>query len=713
MTDDLREQDVADADFFEAVVRYLDGQLSTAELPAFEARLAADADARQILLDICLQMAAIAESPAECLMGAEEVVSGQPSVDRKERSGVRGQGPGKAASESDPRSQIFDVESLDSSLYAASEPPAYIVLDDSQSSLVSGPSPLWMSHPFLFSNLFSLLVIGIGALGAWFYQIDIPNPLAHKDRQAAATKQLASRDQREFVGQVSGMADVEWADAQTATVYGARVPLGRKYDLSSGLMEISYDSGAKVILQGPVVYEVDSRDGGFLAVGKLTARLEKRGEGRGESRGKVASGRNLVASGRNLVASEERSGVRGQGAGKVASGQWSVASETNPKSQIDKSQIDKSQISNPLLSPVPRSQSPVPMFAVRTPTAMVTDLGTEFGVEVTKEGTTMSHVFRGTIQVQRISAEGKAEGEAQVLHENQTARVESNPGKNQSSPSIVVLNDNGPKSDFIRKIPRTAASCSTVKRVDLVDVVAGGNGFGGRRNAGIDLTNGELLPELPKPALSADEYKKGDGKYHRVRALSMVDGVFIPDGSKGPVQTDSAGNTFEWFPETSNVTDGGIWVGGVIHADPPFQDIPATVGGIDYSSAGHGALYLHSNRGITFNLDAIRQANPGYQIRCFRAVAGNTEVLSEKNGGSAMADFWVLVDGKARYRRRQINAMSGDFPIEIPIAEKDRFLTLASTDGGDGIMWDWILFGDPKLEMQSTAGERPVSSRPK
>ncbi len=598
---------------------------------------------------------------------------------------------------------------MDSSVAAASEPPAYIVLDDSQSSLVSGPSPFLMSHPFLFSNLFSLLVIGIGALGAWFYQIDIPNPLAHKDRQAASAEQLASRDQREFVGQVTGMADVQWADVQTATVYGGRVSLGRKYALASGLMEITYDSGAKVILQGPATYEVDSRDGGFLAVGKLTARLEKRGERRGAggegSQQQNSDGkRNQPQPALTLALSQRERGpdTHLQPALTLALSQRERGPNTNPQSLIP----------NPL-SPASRPQSRVPAFAVRTPTATVTDLGTEFGVEVTKEGTTTSHVFRGTIQVQRISAEGKAEGEAQVLHENQTARVENNPGKNQSSPSIVVFNDNEPKSDFIRQIPRTAASRSKVKRIDLVDVVAGGNGFTGRRNAGIDLTNGELLPELPKPALSADEYKKGDGKYHRVRALPMVDGVFIPDGSKGPVQTDSAGNTFEWFPETSNVTDGGIWVGGVMHADPPFQDIPATVGGIDYSSAGHGALYLHSNRGITFNLDAIRQANPGYQIRCFRSVAGNTEVLSEKNRGSAMADFWVLVDGKARYRRRQINAMSGDFRIEIPIAEKDRFLTLASTDGGDGIMWDWILFGDPKLEMLSTAGERPIRSRPK
>ena len=54
-------------------------------------------------------------------------------------------------------------------------------------------------------------------------------------------------------------------------------------------MEITYDSGAKVILQGPATYEVNS-NGGFLSIGKLTGKLEKKGEGRGERKWLVVSG---------------------------------------------------------------------------------------------------------------------------------------------------------------------------------------------------------------------------------------------------------------------------------------------------------------------------------------------------------------------------------------------------------------------------------------
>ena len=74
--------------------------------------------------------------------------------------------------------------------------------------------------------------------------------------------------------------------------------------------------------------------------------------------------------------SREGFGVRGQG-----------PEETNPKSQILN---QKSLIPNP---------NPYPLFVVRTPTAVITDLGTEFGVEVDKSGVTHSHVFRGKIEV--------------------------------------------------------------------------------------------------------------------------------------------------------------------------------------------------------------------------------------------------------------------------------------------------------------------------
>jgi hypothetical protein len=63
-------------------------------------------------------------------------------------------------------------------------------------------------------------------------------------------------------------------------------------------------------------------------------------------------------------------------------------------------------------------------FAVRTPTAVVTDLGTEFGVEVDKNGHTTSHVFRGVIKMDVVSQNGKTTGVSQLLRENESVRVD-------------------------------------------------------------------------------------------------------------------------------------------------------------------------------------------------------------------------------------------------------------------------------------------------
>lgn len=64
-----------------------------------------------------------------------------------------------------------------------------------------------------------------------------------------------------------------------------------------------------------------------------------------------------------------------------------------------------------------------------------------------------------------------------------------------------------------------------------------------------------------------------------------------------------------------------------------------------------------------------------------------------------LADFWVLVDGIVRFKRREVNGFQGAMSVAVPIGSTDRFLTLAATDGGNGIGKDWTMFGDARLEL--------------
>ncbi len=184
------------------------------------------------------------------------------------------------------------------------------------------------------------VIMGVMLLVFWAMKV------THQQHIAEAPSQSAPSDARPemvFVGRITGMLAVQWSDDPhyLPPPDFAHVPLDRKYILSSGLMEITYDSGAKVILQGPCTYDVESETGGYLALGKLTAKVEK-----------------------------ERSEVRSQRS-----------------------------------DPSPLSPLPSPLFSVRTPTAVVTDLGTEFGVEVSEEGATEVHVLQGEVVSRPRSAE--------------------------------------------------------------------------------------------------------------------------------------------------------------------------------------------------------------------------------------------------------------------------------------------------------------------
>jgi hypothetical protein len=105
------------------------------------------------------------------------------------------------------------------------------------------------------------------------------------------------------------------------------------------------------------------------------------------------------------------------------------------------------------------------LFAVRTPTALVEDLGTEFGVEVAEGGETASHVFQGQVRVMVAGAGdvGRGTGDENenpksqnpnqqiLLSAGQSARVV--PGENASvlridRPSVAT-------PEYVRQLPRS------------------------------------------------------------------------------------------------------------------------------------------------------------------------------------------------------------------------------------------------------------------
>ena len=389
--------------------------------------------------------------------------------------------------------------------------------------------------------LIATLIFGIGLLIGSLIPVSEPVQVASRPLMPS---RMDTEPKMEVVGRITGLVDCKWADRAQRLPTALTSPWVGNTRWPPGLMEITYDTGAKVIFQGPVTYEMEA-NGGFLSVGKLTARVE--------------------------------------------SGEWRVESKS-PNLQVSKSP-------NPSLSTLHS-----PLFTIQTPTALVTDLGTEFGVEVDRHGGTMSHVYCGSVTLQMTSDNGRTEGNAQVLRENESARVE-NRGKR-----VIVLGPSAKPADFVRQISKR-----TVKNFDLVDVVAGGDGFSGKRERGIDGSTGRIVERMRPASGPGPVSLRGHGEYHHLWGCHLSTACLFPAARKEETKVDSAGHVFEAFhyPEvvSSDISCQHIWAGGAMRDNR--AGCRTTFGGVDYASPGHGLLFLHANNGITFDLDAIRCSAKG------------------------------------------------------------------------------------------------------
>ena len=238
----------------------------------------------------------------------------------------------------------------------------------------------FFSQELPFSLLIATVLTGLGLWVASLIYVSRPEQMAERGPSSSSV-QPAFDPTLEVVGKITGMADCKWSKDGRAPSGYDNVLVGRQFTLDSGLMEITYDTGAKVILQGPVTYVVESKNGGYLSVGKLTARLEK----------KVALSPNLSS----------------------------------------------------------RSTIHYSLFTIHTPTATVTDLGTEFGVEVNKDGQTNSYVFQGKVLLKTRRQETTTFRETELLAGDSATVKPRGEVTVRHSRSGTVMNS----ASFIRTIP--------------------------------------------------------------------------------------------------------------------------------------------------------------------------------------------------------------------------------------------------------------------
>jgi hypothetical protein len=229
-----------------------------------------------------------------------------------------------------------------------------------------------------------------------------------------------------------------------------------------------------------------------------------------------------------------------------------------------------------------------------------------------------------------------------------------------------------------------------VRTLDLVDLLAGGDGTGSASGVGIDAATGRTHET------KAVAIRLGDHRYLPVTDHRVLDGCFIPGGN---MPVDSAGHLFT-FPATTLVSYGLIWAGPNI---PWEGELPiATTLPQDAAKPTSRVLVMHSNNGVTLSLDAIRALHAQGKITGFRARVGNSyrPAGPDANPAKTLASIHVIVDGTARFEKRAFTNTDAPMDIACILSDKDRFLTLATTDGGDGNSCDWILWTHPEFMVE-------------
>jgi len=326
-------------------------------------------------------------------------------------------------------------------------------------------------------------------------------------------------------------------------------------------------------------------------------------------------------------------------------------------------------------------------FTIQTPQANVVDFGTAFGVAVDGLGQSTVHVFEGEV--------GVGLSRSSNLHRLKKGRA----AWTNSQGRLQTGSVDAQCRLFVQELPTAERFGIPGSRLDLADILGGGNGFGtGRLGCGIDPLTGRYAPRDP-------ESQQGRGTYLLMRASPFIDGVFAPYGGEGRVVvTSSEGDVFHECPKTSgrkyaeisNTRDDIAYDSGRTICKP-------RLGGQVYDTAARPHIYMHANAGITFDLDAIRDHLTGPRLQRFVARCG---LCAEQNviENPAM-DLWVLVDGKVRFVYHEATSTADPVVVDVQLHKQDRFLTLVATEGPDGPSGDLGLFAEPAL-LLSPEGEK-------
>jgi hypothetical protein len=156
-------------------------------------------------------------------------------------------------------------------------------------------------------------------------------------------------------------------------------------------------------------------------------------------------------------------------------------------------------------------------FRVQTPTAVITDLGTKFGVLADPNGKTEAHVLTGRISV-ALDPNRSDRTTPLVVGEGLAAVVDA-------SGRTIQAGLPAQEGRFFWDLPQAGQPASPAGRLNLADIVGGGNGYGtGTPDQGIDLMTGHPF----NGPVSAIRHAQRN-EFRSLPRFRAIDGVFVPN----------------------------------------------------------------------------------------------------------------------------------------------------------------------------------------
>jgi hypothetical protein len=251
----------------------------------------------------------------------------------------------------------------------------------------------------------------------------------------------------------------------------------------------------------------------------------------------------------------------------------------------------------------------------------------------------------------------------------------------------------GQKADLKKQLANVRAELSTLDggAINLADIVGGGKGFGrGTRGHGIN-------PATGKPTTGETGFIKIERPDELIPVVEtrFIDGVFTP-------KSDTATVTSTGIKATGiTPTTGTTW--DYFKFGPSSGFTTNSIDGTDFSVTPNWMLSMHANKGITFDVQAMRSAFEFRSSR-FKTLFGHGGAKEQ-----SQLDFEVFLDGKSVLAARGFQAQQKGLAVDIQIPEGIRFLTLMVTEGGQGISHDQAILGNPRIVPD--ANQKPTESK--